>query len=132
MGKQTRAGSGKRYGMTPRTLLVPLDLEETGYNLFVRDTNLDPDFVQNVKPAVVVVPYWGDANDWCTVADPAKLPAIEVGFLNGREEPELFVQDMPNAGSLFSNDKITYKIRHIYGGAVPVDGAKAATKAVVA
>lgn len=132
MVKQTRAGSNKRYGITPRILVVPFDLEEAAYNLFVRDTNLDPDFVQNVKPEVVTVAYWADANDWCTVADPNKLPAVEIGFLNGKEEPALFVQDMPNAGSLFSNDKITYKIRHIYGGAVPVDGAKAATKAVVA
>lgn len=132
MATQTRDGSGKRLGIKPRTLLVPFELEEAAYNLFVRDTNLDADFVQNVKPEVVTVTHWADGTDWCTVADPAKLPAIEVGFLNGKEEPELFVQDMPNAGSLFSNDKITYKIRHIYGGTVPVDGAKAATKAVVA
>jgi hypothetical protein len=43
---------------------------------------------------------------------------IEIGFFGGREEPELFVQDAPNVGSLFSNDVITYKIRHIYGGGV--------------
>jgi len=46
------------------------------------------------------------------------VPTIEIGFLNGREEPELFVQDEPTNGSMFSNDKITYKVRHIYGGAV--------------
>lgn len=132
MVKQTRAGSNKRLGIKPRTLLVPFELEEVAHNLFVRDTNLDADFVQSIKPEVIAVPYWSDGSDWCTVADPVKLPAVEVGFLNGREQPELFVQDMPNSGSLFSNDKITYKIRHIYGGTVPVDGAKAATKAVVA
>jgi hypothetical protein len=41
-----------------------------------------------------------------------------VGFFNGREDPELFLQDQPTLGSVFSNDKLTYKIRHIYGGAV--------------
>jgi hypothetical protein len=25
---------------------------------------------------------------------------------------------MPNVGSMFNNDQLTYKIRHIYGGAV--------------
>ena len=110
---------------------MPCELEETAYNLFQRDTNLDADFVQAIKPEVITVAYWSDANDWCTVCDPARLPAVEVGFLHGKEEPELFVQDMPTAGSLFSNDVITYKIRHIYGGTVPVDGGKAATKAVV-
>jgi hypothetical protein len=131
MVKQTRAGSGKRLGIKPRTLLVPFELEEAAYNMFVRDTNIDSDFVQSIRPEVIAIAYWSDGNDWCTVADPLKLPAVEVGFLNGKEEPELFVQDMPNAGSLFTNDKITYKVRHIYGGTVPVDGAKAATKAVV-
>lgn len=131
MGTQARPGSAKRMGLKPRTLLVAMELEETAYNLFVRDTNLDPSFVQAMKPEVVVVPYWTDANDWCTVADPAKLPALEIGFLNGNEEPELFVQDQPNAGSLFTNDVITYKIRHIYGGTVPVDGEKAATKSIL-
>ena len=50
------------------------------------------------------------------MADPADISCIEIGFLDGKEEPELFVQDMPNVGSMFSNDKLTYKIRHIYGG----------------
>ena len=71
-----------------------------------------------------------DANDWCTAADPADIPGIEVGFLDGREEPELFVQDTPNVGSMFAADKLTYKIRHIYGGAVT--DFRAFTKAVVA
>ena len=67
-----------------------------------------------------------------TAADPADIPGLEIGFLDGKEEPELFVQDAPNSGSMFSNDKLTYKIRHIYGGAVLVDGEKGTTKAVVA
>lgn len=132
MVKQVRAGSNKRMGISPKSILVPFELQETAYNLFVRNTNNDKTFVQDLNPDVLVVPYWTDANDWATVADPTELPAIEIGFLNGREDPELFMQDMPNVGSMFSNDKLTYKIRHIYGGAVPVDGEKATTKAVVA
>ena len=132
MVKQVRAGSNKRMGVSPKSILVPFELQETAYNLFVRSTNNDKTFVQDLNPDVIVVPYWTDATDWVTVADPSELPAIEIGFLNGREEPELFMQDMPNVGSMFSNDKLTYKIRHIYGGAVPVDGFKATTKAVVA
>ena len=61
-----------------------------------------------------------------------KLPVIEIGFLDGQQDPELFMQDMPNVGSMFSNDQLTYKIRHIYGGNVLVDGFKGTTKAVVA
>lgn len=131
MKKQTRAGSAKRLGLTPSILLVPDDLEERAYDLFVRSTNNDKTFVQNVNPEVIPVTYWTDANDWCTVTNPAFMKPIEVSFLNGQEDPELYVQDMPNVGSLFNNDTITYKIRHEYGGTVLVDGEKGMTKAVV-
>lgn len=132
MVKQTRNGSAKRLGVSPSFLLVPFELEKTAFDLFHRDTNLDATFVQSQKPQIIVPSYWTDANDWCTVADPARLPGIEIGFLDGKEEPELFMQDSPTVGSLFTNDQITYKIRHIYGGTVDVDGHKATTKAVVA
>lgn len=132
MTKQTRAGSAKRLGLQPKIWVGPPDLQETAYNLFVRATNNDKTFVQALDYELIVVPYWTDANDFCLFADPMRLAALEIGFLNGREEPELFVQDSPTVGSLFSNDQITYKIRHIYGGMVPVDGEKATTKAVVA
>lgn len=129
---RTRAGSGKRLATPPKTLLVPFELEESAFNAFQRATNLDKTFVQSNVPDIVGVSYWTDASDWCTVADPMVLPVVEIGFLDGREDPELFVQDTPNVGSMFSNDKVTYKIRHIYGGAVLVDGEKGTTKAVVA
>lgn len=131
MVKQTRAGSAKRMGLSPKSVLVPFELQETAFNLFVRNQNLDKTYVQSINPEVIPVAYWTDANDWCTVADPMELPVLEIGFLRGQEEPELFVQDMPNVGSMFSNDKTTYKIRHIYSGAVLVDGEKGTTKAVV-
>ncbi len=131
MLKQTRAGSGKRLATGPASVLVPFELQETAYNLFVRNQNLDKTFVQTINPEVIPVSYWTDANDWCTVADPNVLPVLEIGFLQGKEDPELFIQDMPNVGSMFSNDKLTYKIRHIYGGSVLVDGEKGTTKAVV-
>lgn len=131
MVKQTRAGSSKRMGVTPRKVIVPFDLQETAYNLFVRGTNLDKTFVQDIAPEVIVPGYWTDANDWVTLADPDIAPVLEISFLDGKEDPELFVQDLPNVGSMFTNDKLTYKIRHIYGGADLVDGYKFTTKAVV-
>ena len=67
---------------------------------------------------VIVVPYWTDVNNWYLTADKADVPFIEIGFLDGNEEPEILVQDTPTSGSVFSNDTITYKIRHIYGGVV--------------
>ena len=118
MKKQVEAGSSKKLGLALRHLYVPAELEETAFDLFVRNTNQDETFVQSRKPKVHVVDYWTDTNNWYATADKTETPLIELGFYNGSEEPELFVQDLPTQGSLFSNDQITYKIRHIYGGSV--------------
>lgn len=132
MQKQTRAGSGKRMGTSPGVLLLPFELQEAGYDAFVRNQNLDKTFVQTINPEVIIVDYWTDATDWVTVAPKDRMPILEIDFLDGQEEPELFVQDSPTMGSMFTNDQLTYKIRHIYGGNLLVDAEKGTTKAVVA
>lgn len=130
MLKQTELSSNDRIGIAPSRLVVPSDLQEAAVDLFKLSTNNEKTFIQTLTMNIIPVWYWTDANDWCTAADPADIPGIEVGFLDGREEPELFVQDTPNVGSMFAADKLTYKIRHIYGGAVT--DYRAFTKAVVA
>lgn len=120
MLKQTEKDSLKRLGLVARHLMVPPDLAETAYNLFVRDTNLDEKFIQtnNVAPTIHVITHTTDVNDWFLCAGVDQVEQIEVGFLDGREDPELFVADSPTVGSLFSADKIEMKLRHIYSGAV--------------
>lgn len=118
MRKQTEPGSGDRLGIEPRFLWTPFDLEETAVNLFLRGTNQDKTFVQSLDIKVVPVWYWADTNDWCVSAAPDDCPTIEIGFLNGEEDPELFIQDAPSVGSMFTNEQTTFKLRHIYGGAV--------------
>jgi len=70
-----------------------------------------------------------DANDWYLFVPPDVAELIEVGYLNGREEPEMFVADMPTSEQVFVADKIRHKIRHEYAGA-PIDYV-GAYKAVV-
>jgi hypothetical protein len=129
MLKQTELSSADRVGIGPRILLAPVDLQETAVNLFNRNTNNDKTFIQSMTMDIIPVWYWTDANDWVTLADPMDIPTIEIGFLDGAEEPQMFVQDNPTVGSMFSNDKLTWKIRHIYGG--NVTDFRGATKAVV-
>lgn len=118
MKRQTELDSGVRLGIGPRFLWVPDELEAGAHDLFRRDTNLDPDFVQSLALKVRPVWYWTDLDDWCLSADPMDIPTIELGFFQGQEEPELFIQDSPTLGSMFTNDKTTYKIRYIFGGNV--------------
>lgn len=118
MFKQTELTSNEPLGLPLRHLAVPSDLEATAGDLFKRDTNQDKTFIQSQNPTIHVVTHWTDANNWFGTADLADTPLIEMGFYNGQEDPETFVQDQPTQGSVFSNDKITYKIRHIYSGTV--------------
>ncbi len=111
-------------GLTPKTLLVPNELEEIAFQLtksglYVPAASAATDLpTLHTNMGYEVVDYWTDPNDWVAVADPKMVPTIEVGFFQGREEPELFLQDLPNVGSMFSNDIMTYKIRHIWGTVV--------------
>jgi len=127
---QTDMSNSKRLGLPSRYLFVPSDLEDLAFFLTMSNTvmpdanipttgvGLAPNFVKKLNIQAVTVDYWTDTNNYWLTSSIQDTPMIEIGFLGGREEPELFVQDTPNAGSLFSNDVITYKIRHIYGGAV--------------
>ena len=118
MVKQEEMDSGEQLGIQPKCLLVPWELQETAFNLFTIGARNDPNFVQQFMYKIVPVPHWTDANDWVLVADPMDIQTIEVGFLDGVREPEIFLQSMETVGSLFDKDEWTYKIRHIYGGSV--------------
>ena len=109
----------------PRTLIVPSNLEEialqlTTSHVAVPSTPAGPSDTPNIHQGLdyLVVDYWTDTNNWFVACDPAMCPTIEIGFLNGKEDPELFTQNDPTNGSVFNADVLTYKIRHVYGGAV--------------
>lgn len=111
--------------MVPKFLVVPNELEELAYQICTSAVAIPstpagaadtPNLHQGMSH--IVVDYLTDANDWFLVADPNLCPTIEVGFYQGRQEPELFTQSDQTVGSMFNADKLTYKIRHIYSGAV--------------
>lgn len=111
----------------PKTLIVPTTLGPLGFQLTKsavaipsagNDPADRPNMYQNM--GLIVIDYWTDQNDWFLAADPQLCPTIEVGFYQGREDPELFTQSDPNVGSMFDSDKVTYKIRHSYSG-TPVE-----------
>jgi hypothetical protein len=124
MRDQTAYGdqTGTPLGLIPDFLLVPNELEDQankltkGPALLPGGTSYASDQPNlHVGMEYVVVDRWTDANDYIVMAGPDRAPTIEVGFLQGRENPELFVQDDPNVGSMFNADKVTWKIRHVWG-----------------
>jgi hypothetical protein len=127
MKRQTAYGNATEVlGLVPRFILHPPDLWRTVDKLvntksgepFTQDNDNNPFLQLKLQP--IEIYYWTDTNNWYLVANPSDIPTIEVGFYEGNEDPEIFVSDQENISnsSMFSADKITYKIRHIYGAGV--------------
>lgn len=115
--------AGKRIGIRGRYLLIPPDLRWTA-QVITQSQYLAGTPNNDINPLAgaivpIVVPQLTTAYQWYLVADPSQIESIEIGFLNGREEPELLVQDNPTVGAVFTNDAISYKVRHIFGSMCP-------------
>lgn len=150
MTKQTD-DTGRKIVVRPRTLVVGDPRQELIANRIIRSQEagttvnwtggagagsqvfdkgtLNP--VASILPndAVVYDPYFSDANDWYLFADPARVPAFAVGFLNGQERPEVFLKNPEAAAAMggggedpytFHWDTIDFKVRMDFGSA-PVD-----------
>jgi hypothetical protein len=105
------------------TLWVPRSLRSTALEL--KDSKSNPesgeDAVNTIRDSFdpIVSQYLrGDENNYYLSAKMADIEGIEMGFVNGKEEPDLILQDNPAVGNVFVYDTIRYKVRHEYGGAV--------------
>lgn len=139
MRSQTAYGDTAQFiAPTPATLIVLNDIEELGWQLVNSAVALPT--AANTPPQstgaantpnlhagldLIVLDYIpntganvGSQTAWWLAADPNKVPTIEVGFYNGQQDPQLFSQSDQTVGSMFNSDKLTWKIRHIYSGAV--------------
>ena len=123
MMKQTEQNSNEVIGIRPGYLLHPISLAlnadqltRGAYGVY----NDKPTYLQNLGVQPLLVPYWevASAKNWVLTPKREDGVPIEVGFVDGVQTPEIFVSDMNNVGSMFTNDKITYKVRFWYGYAL--------------
>jgi len=115
MREQTSENSNP-LNIEPGYLVVPPELEFTAKKLVHSvlvpgSSNNDINVLQGIVE-VLVEPLLTDANDWFLVAKPSSIPTIEMGFLGGRETPEILVKED------FERDVVWYKGRVAFGGAV--------------
>jgi hypothetical protein len=130
LAKMTEKDSGKRIGLlddpsVKPVLVYPPDLIATAKEI----VDADHYFSANDLTTKIGNPLFGrvrgemvslftDPNDWGLLMPPDVADMVEMGYLNGRQEPEMFVADAPQAEQVFVADKIRHKIRHEYAGAV--------------
>ncbi len=73
---------------------------------------------------LIIDPFLSSATAWYILADPADVPVLDVGFLNGKQTPDLLVEK-PNLQNISGGDDpyelefdtLNYKVRYDYGGA---------------
>jgi hypothetical protein len=73
--------------------------------------------------AVVREAFFSDANDWYLFARPDDVPAFAIGFLNGKEQPDVLLKDPGVRNALGAGtdpysweiDSIDFKVRHDFG-----------------
>ncbi|MGV8059681.1 MAG: hypothetical protein AB2L12_16925 [Smithellaceae bacterium] len=78
---------------------------------------------------IITCPFLTDTNDWGIIRDKEDVPIVEMSYLFGKEEPEFITawgpvgKKISSASSAvpeatFKADKIGFKMRHEYGGAL--------------
>ena len=114
--------AGKRLGLRPKFLVVPPELEFTSM-VVTKSAGVPGSNNNDINPMLgyvtpIVSAQLSHVSQWFLIGDPREIDTIEIGFVGGQVNPALFIQDQPLFGSNFTQDSITYKIRHEYGGAV--------------
>jgi Mu-like prophage major head subunit gpT len=121
MREQTNM-AGKRLGIKPGFLIVPPELEFTAM-VVTRSAGVPGSANNDINPMLgyvtpIVSPQLTNTTQWFMAADPHVVDTIEIGFVGGQVNPVLFIQDQPLFGLNFTQDVISYKVRHEWGGVV--------------
>jgi len=107
---------GATLAIVPGFLVVPPQLEFKARKIL--NSSLVPGASTNdinvLKGIVdvIVEPMLSDPDNWYLVAKPESVATIEIGFLAGRETPEIFMRED------FDHDTVEFKGRLAFGGAV--------------
>jgi phage major head subunit gpT-like protein len=120
MRKQTAPGSNatEYLNIMPRSLLVPVTLEDHARSVVTSETNTDTSGsnkrnpIRDWGPLEVVSDPTLDATSttaWYLVADPMDVPLLEVRFLDGNQTPYVASDEE------FLTDAIRWKVRLDYG-----------------
>lgn len=128
MNQTQDTGSDEPLGIRPKFLVIPPTLRRLAWDASKNElvqANSNGGSIQNalkeygVEPLVVPDGFlaWRK-NCWYLIGDPMDAEGIRVGYLSGKRSPEILLQDQPVNGNVFTNDKLTYKVKFRYGGAV--------------
>ena len=67
---------------------------------------------------IVTPPFLADGDGWGVIRDPEEIPILEMQYLEGRQEPEIYLNQNPQSDSAIKGDWFGLKARFEFGGAI--------------
>lgn len=118
---QTEKDSGEQLGLTLDWTMVPIQLKAAAIELNQTNTAGSSAFYHrfgNNNERIIVNEMLTDDNDWYYGTQQMNAPFLEIGFLDGIKQPQIFLANNPVVGTQFTNDQLQYKVKHVFGGAI--------------
>lgn len=119
--RQTEKDSGKSLGLLLNWIMVPPELESTAIAINQTNTAGSNQFFQAFggnNERIIVNEILTDTNDWYYGAKQEDAPFLEIGFLDGIRQPQIFLANQPTVGLQFTADQLVYKVKYVFGGAI--------------
>ncbi len=122
---QTEKDSGKPLNFPVQWLMVPLQLKATAMQINNNPTGTNNWYERfgtnhQAPENMIVNELLSSTTRWWVGCYPSEAPGLEIGYLDGIQEPQLFLASDPTVGLKFTNDQIVYKSKFVFGGK-PID-----------
>lgn len=123
LGMQTEKDSAEPLGLPLEWIMVPLHLKTTAIQINQTNTAGSNAFYQrfganNERIIVNEKLDATDVNDWYYGTQQQNAPFLEIGFLDGIEQPQIFLANQPTVGTQFTADELQYKVKMVFAGAI--------------
>ena len=118
---QTEKDSGEPLGLSLDWLMVPPQLAATARQINQTNTAGSNAFFQRFganSERIIVNEKLTDVTDWYYGTKQENAPFLEIGFLDGIKQPQIFLANQPTIGTQFTNDELQYKTKFPFGGAI--------------
>jgi hypothetical protein len=118
---QTEKDSGEPLGLPLDWIMVPPALAATARQINQTNTAGSNAFFQRFganNERIYVNEKLTDTNDWYYGTKQENAPFLEIGFLDGIENPQIFLANQPTVGTQFTMDELQYKVKMVFNGAI--------------
>jgi hypothetical protein len=118
---QTEKDSGEPLGLPLDWLMVPPALAATARQINQTNTAGSNAFFQRFgvsNERIYVNEKMIDVTDYYYGTSQNNAPFLEMGFLDGIENPQIFLANQPTIGTQFTADELQYKVKFPFAGAI--------------